>query len=186
MKVVQRLLIVAGSLVVGAWVFWGSHTWRFQGDGSLRYLGPIRPSYRLIFPAIPSNKPETYRYRFHGFPSERDVNFSFRVVGGTAGNRRELETTKTRIDVNLTDRDGHEVCSASGVPGGAPWAENQGGRWILETGPNDANFWHPNCVHFQTHRSAYYTLTLNLTDVDFGASATVLIPTIEGGGSELP
>jgi hypothetical protein len=186
MRRARKLLIAATLLVVGAWVSWASHTWRFQGDGRLRYRGPLRPSYRLTLPAILSNRTGTYQYRFQGFPSEGDVNFSLGVVGGTAANRREMETLKTRIEVNLTSGDGHQVCGASGVPGGAPWAENQGGRWMLETGPNDANLWHPKCVHFQIHRRDSYTLTINLTDVDSESSAPVLVPTIEGGGSELP
>jgi hypothetical protein len=127
-----------------------------------------------------------FQYKFEGFPSEDDVNFSLRIVGGTAANRREFETLKARMQVNLTGSNGVRICSASGVPGGAPWDENQNGRWMLETGPNEASFWHPDCVHFRTHRSESYTLTLSIGDVDPRSSATVLIPTLEGGGSELP
>ena len=162
-----RRLACLGALLLGAaWLFWVSHTWGFKGDGRLRYLGPLRPSYRLTMPAIPLDKLAEYQYRFRGLPSENDMSFLLNIAGKRGRDRQELEILKTRIEASLTDSASHPVCTAFGVPGGAPWAEGQTEKWILETGPGHASFWHKNCVHFGTHHKQSYVLQVRIKDVD--------------------
>lgn len=186
MSRVRKLFILGVVLVASGCIFWSSRTWQFQGDGRLTYLGPFRPSYELKLSAIPISKPGVYQYKFRGFPSEDDVNFSLNVDGATREQRPELDKLEIRIEASLTGQGNGEVCRAWGVPGGAPWAADQTGKWMLETGPNDASYWHPNCSHFRTKRKEPYTLVVKIADVDAKALPRLLISTIEGGGSELP
>jgi hypothetical protein len=181
----KRVLFAASVLVVGVFLFWSSRTWGFKGDGKLRYLGPFRPSYELKLRAIPLGQPGEYRYSFRGLPSQSDINFVLYVVGKSTKDRQELEDLKMSMEATITNGSGELLCTVSGTPGGAPWGPERV-KWVLESGPDEAAFWHDNCVHFQTHNKPLYTLVVRIRDVDPHAPNTALIPTLEGGGAELP
>jgi len=187
-----RNLLLAGALLIGAaWLFWLSRTWGFEGDGRLSYLGPFRPSYRLVLPAIPLDKSATYRYRFRGIPSENDMNLTLYIVGKgyvayDSKDWQELENLKTVIEVTIMDGAGI-VCSASATPGGRPYPPGDTQLWVLTGGRfSEPGYWHKNCIHFKTVRRQAYNLVIRIKDVDPRSPKVALVPKLEGGGGELP
>jgi hypothetical protein len=187
-----KKFLLGGAFVLGVvWLFWLSRTWGFEGDGTLSYLGPFRPSYRLTLPAIPFDKSATYQYRFLGIPSENDMNLTLYIVGKgyvayDSKDWQELENLKTVIEVTIMDGTGI-ICSASATPGGTSWPAGNTQLWVLTGGRfSEPGYWHKNCLHFGTSRKNSYNLTIRIKDVDPRSQKVVLVPKLEGGGSELP
>src|SRR2546428_12431071 len=71
-------LLVKASPLLADWIR-SYHVWEFSGQGSISYLGPFRPSYRVVWPEIPLDKPSEHRYSFRGLPSEDDMSFSLEL-----------------------------------------------------------------------------------------------------------
>ncbi len=51
---------------------------------------------------------------------------------------------------------------------------------------NETAYWHPGCRNFQVETSREYTLELSIGRPAEGTPPFKLIPTLEGGGNELP
>jgi len=113
-------LLVKASPLFAGWIR-SYHVWEFSGQGSISYLGPFRPSYRVVWAEIPLHKPGEYRYSFRGLPSEDNMNFSLEMPGRSnvdllSKEWQQLVNLKTLIEVTLTDSSGRIVCKASATP----------------------------------------------------------------------
>ncbi len=182
-------LLVKASPLFAGWIR-SYHVWEFSGQGSISYLGPFRPSYRVVWAEIPLHKPGEYRYSFRGLPSEDNMNFSLEMPGRSnvdllSKEWQQLVNLKTLIEVTLTDSSGRIVCKASATPGGAPFAPGDTQKWVLQGG-GEVAYWHRNCLHFPTRYKSSYTLAIRIKDPDPRTPKALRIPKLEGGGMELP
>jgi hypothetical protein len=177
------LLAIPVVLIVSV-LFWSSRTWGFKGDGRMTDHGPFRPSYEVKMPGIPLDQSGEYEYSFRGLPSEDDMGLRLYLTGKTNRNREELVGLRTWIDASVRDGSKGLLCSASGTLEASPFPP--GKNWVLSTGPDDAVFWNSKCNSVKTHPKQFYLLSIRIRDVDPRSPKATLVPTIEGGGIELP
>jgi hypothetical protein len=175
--------IALSILLFVACLYWLFTKWQFEGEGTLSYLGPFEPSYRISMARVPLNQPGEYRYSFQRLPAIKDMDFQLKVIGEGRDHLQGLEKLKTEIEVNLTDGAGKEVCSAAGSlrpQGNEP-------KWVILS-DGYSLIYSVNCLHFSTRRRTSYTLLIRVKDVDPDSPNALITPMLEGGGIkyELP
>ncbi len=180
-KILLYALLLLLSLLSASF-FLSYHTSEFTGDGIIAYFGPFRPSYRVDMPSITLDEPGEHRYSFRGLPKEDDMNFLLEVVGKTHENEPELVNLTTVIEVSLIDGKGKAICNASGMP----HREQYPNSWVLGGSGGGVEWYHGNCLHFETVRGESYVLIVRIKNVDPRSPKVTLIPRLEGGGMELP
>jgi hypothetical protein len=93
-----------------------------------------------------------------------------------------FESLTTRIDISISDSQSRTICRGSGFPAGP---END--HIYVTSTPNGAiGLWHMACSEVQLGHCDSCRLTVAIRDVDRTTPAVVVVPTIEGGGFELP
>jgi len=168
-------------LILVAWSPWSGLLYR--GDGKLSDNLFFYPRYRLKFAEIPLSEANEYHFHFKGAPHE-EMGLVLYVKGGLADwdYRHSLVNFPASIDAKLTNGKGNVVCHASGRPADA----NSEGVWVLMSGPGVAGYWHYQCNGFRVSTLETYRLTIRVTNVGPQAEKVVVVPTLEGGGIELP
>jgi hypothetical protein len=63
---------------------------------------------------------------------------------------------------------------------------NRDGVWVLMSGQVKAGYWHYQCNFVRVSRFKSYDLMIRISDVGPGADRVMVIPTLKGGGTELP
>jgi hypothetical protein len=180
----RKLFTIAVSILLFvSCLYWLFLKWQYDGDGTLSYLGPFEPSYRISMARVPLNQPGEYRYRFRRLPAVEDMNFQLKVIGERRDDLQKLEKLKTKIEVNLTEGDGKDVCSATGSlrpSGNDP-------KWVILSDGYSV-IYSVDCLHFSTRLRRSYTLQIRIKDVDPDSPNAPMTPMLEGGGIkyELP
>jgi len=179
----KAVIIALSILLFAACLYWLLTKWQFEGDGTLSYLGPFEPSYRVTMARVPLNQPGEYRYRFRRLPAIKDMGFQLKVVGEGRDHLQGLEKLKTKIEVNLTDSAGKEVCSAAG----SLRPQGNDSKWVILSDGYSV-IYSLNCFHLSIRRRAAYTLLIRVEDVDPDSPNALITPMLEGGGIkyELP
>jgi hypothetical protein len=167
---------------------------RFRGDGQFSG-GPVF-GYYIRFKAIPFGQAGEYSFHFRGTPNEE---MSLQLYTDGEYSRPALTNLSTQLGAALTDKEGRVVCEAAGVvpKEGEPCDEcklptdkeieaRQQKEWILMSGPNEAAYYHVNCLHMRLKPSGSYTLKLHILVVDPRTPYIYLTPTLEGGQPDLP
>ena len=155
---------------------------RFHGDGKIRDSGVFTyPRYHVEFNQISFSKEGEYRFGFKEAPSEK-MWLQFGVVGKTGRDATALTGLKTQIEVLLRDDQGNTLCTAAG----APIKGVGSGGWILTHSSDDAAFYNLECANLPMRSRRSYTLQVWIKNVDAGAPSAFLVPTLLGGGNELP
>jgi hypothetical protein len=183
-KKLKYVLAISGTLIMlilVAWSPWSGLLYR--GDGKLSDNLFFYPRYRLKFAEIPLSEANEYHFHFKGAPHE-EMGLVLYVKGGLADwdYRHSLVNFPASIDAKLTNGKGNVVCHASGRPADA----NSEGVWVLMSGPGVAGYWHYQCNGFRVSTLETYRLTIRVTNVGPQAEKVVVVPTLEGGGIELP
>jgi len=169
---------------------------RFRGDGHFSG-GPVF-GYWIRFRPIPFHQTGEYVFHFRGMPNE-EMSLQLYAEGKGHENRSELTNLGTQLEALLVDQDRRVVCRAAGVvPKEKELCddckvltdEEIGARrqqeWVLMSGPNEAAYWHENCLRVRLKPSDSYTLTLRVRAADSKTPEINLIPTLEGGQLDLP
>jgi hypothetical protein len=158
--------------------YWLFLKWQFAGDGTIRYLGPFAPSYRISMSPVPLNQPGVYRYSFRRLPAIREMNVLLEVTGERK-DLHELEKLNTAIEVRFIDSAGNNVCKASGTL--APPAKHQ---WVIMS-DGYAIIYSIDCLHLSIQARRPYTLLIRIQDVDPHSPVVLLKPTLEAGGIKI-
>jgi hypothetical protein len=170
---------------------------RFRGDGKFSG-GPVF-GYWIRLEAIPFGQAGEYTFHFRGMPKEE---MSLQLYADGESNRSALTNLSTQLEAVLTDQKGRVVCAGAGVvpKESAPCDDcddckvltdkeieaRQQKEWILMSGPNEAAYYHVNCLNMRLKPSDSYTLKLRVLAVDPQTPHIKLIPTLEGGQLDLP
>ena len=178
-----RLTLLLAAFVATSGCYVGTHYrgWRYRG-GRLVDNGLLaRPRYRAPFAAIPFDAPGTYTYAFSRFPGP-DAAVMLATPSGPS--RGALESLTTQLHVRVVDHAGRTVCDASGSP-----RPGQGPKQAIVTSIGDeqvTGLWVWNCVGLQLYDCDPCRLSVSVGAPDGAAPKMLLVPTLEGGGVELP
>ena len=152
--------------------------WLYRG-GRLADNGIFsRPRYQAQFPAIPLNVAGSYEHTFSRFPAD-DAVVMLATPGGPSV--PSIERLTTRIRLRVVDQNNQVRCDATGSPAGK---ENDG--LILTSSTGVMGLWHVGCARLQLRACRSCRLVISIGPVDPATPAVSVIPTIQGGGVELP
>lgn len=173
---------------------------RFRGDGQFSG-GPVF-GYWIRLKAIPFGQAGEYSFHFRGMPNEE---MSLQLYTDGENGRSALTNLSTQLEAVLTDQKGRVVCAGAGVvpkesdpcddckvptdskvPTDKEIEARRQKEWILMSGPNEAAYYHVNCLNMRLKLSDSYTLKLRVLAVDPQTPHINLIPTLEGGQLDLP
>jgi len=178
----QRLMLglAVGALVSGGACYFVLHpAWKYHGDGTIDDSGVISyPRYRAAFAPIQFNIPSQHRYSFRGFPGSPAWVM---LETPSAPLADSLEALQTHIEVAVVDDRGRVLCRGAGSPAGRD-AE----RWVVTSSQRAIGLWHMGCNGFGTGACKPCQLTVTISDVDPATPSIPLVPTLKGGGIELP
>jgi hypothetical protein len=159
----------------------------YKGPGTMRDYGLLSyPRYELKLPSI-SVDDKNRNFTFAGVPSE-EMSLQLYIVGATID---RLETPLAKLSTQITAQLFEEatpttprrvLCSATGSPAGA----SMDSRWVMTGNYTFAALWHARCLRMPMAKERRYTLTLDIVPADSSSLAKVLVPTLQGGGYELP
>jgi hypothetical protein len=189
MRLTRSITIPLIALVVVAigWLYLQWPRWRYRGPGQFSDSGVISyPRFHIRFPPLRLDKASTATYTYRGVPTER-MDFQLFVHGAGERNRPQLEHLDTRIRATIIEDESSlvpriTICKAEGSPS----SKTESSRWVLMTGSDIAAFWHAACLGKQFRSSATYTLTIAIEPDREESPTYALVPTLEGGGIELP
>jgi hypothetical protein len=167
---------------------------RFRGDGQFSG-GPVF-GYWIRLKAIPFGHAGEYSFHFRGMPNEE---MSLQLYTDGEYDRSALTNLSTQLEAVLTDQKGRVVCAGAGVvpkegepcddckiPTDKEIEARRQKEWVLMSGPNEAAYYHVNCLNMRLKPSDSYTLKLRVLAVDPKPPPINLIPTLEGGQLDLP
>jgi len=154
-----------------------------RDNGVLSY-----PRYKLELPSVAVGE-QLRSFTFTGVPSEA-MSLMLDVPGSSVGNFEELQRLQA-VHAQITAQLFEEataltprrlVCSAEGSPDGAATES----RWVVTGSSRSAALWHSRCLRVPISAERRYTLMLEIAGADSSGLVKVLVPTLEGGGFELP
>jgi len=177
-------LVVVGTVAVLVVPY---RAWSYKGPGQLRDNGVLSyPRFQLELPTIPLGGKVHRRVTFTGIPSE-DMSLMLYVVGSSFDDEKTLHAAQVQITAQLIEEatpatPRRVICTAAGTPSGK-YPESQ---WVVTTSADHAAFWHCQCLRVPMSRERRYTLDLEISPTGSSLPPKVLVPTLEGGGVELP
>jgi hypothetical protein len=134
------------------------------------------PRYHARLQPVPLDKQAQYTVALSGLPSEH-MNLLFYVSGGNQAAREALQSVSAQLSVSLERAGAEPICSARG---------SLGSGWVLMSSISSAAFWQRACTDLPIRAEASYLLHLEVSPAGPNAAHLVLVPTLEGGGNELP
>jgi hypothetical protein len=191
----KRLVLIAVLAIPLLLVFADEYpALRFRGDGQFSG-GPVF-GYWIRLEPISFGQAGEYTFHFRGMPNE-EMSLQLYTVGES--DRSALTNLSTQLQAVLADQNGRVVCEGTGVvpKEGEPCNDckiptdkeievRQQKEWILMSGPDEAAYYHVNCLNKRLKPSDSYTLKLRVLDVDPKTPHIKLVPTLEGGQLDLP
>lgn len=167
---------------------------RFRGDGKFSG-GPVF-GYWIRLEPIPFGQVGEYTFHFRGMPNEE---MSLQLYTEGESRRSALTNLITQLEVTLSDQKGRVVCQGAGtvpkegkpcddckIPTDKEIEAREQKEWILMSAPDEAAYYHVNCLRVRLKPSDSYTLKLRILAVDPQTPHINLIPTLEGGQLDLP
>ena len=187
MKIKTIAFIGILSLGVGVGVLLVPHrVWSYSGPGTMLDGGILSyPRYRLELPRVEVNQ-SLQRFTFTGVPSE-EMSVQLYLPGYTMDDIEKLRRVHLRITTRLFEvatavAPERLVCSATGTPDSAAMDS----RWVVTGSHDSAALWHCRCLRVPMSGRRQYTFTLEMVGSDPSGLVKALVPTLEGGGFELP
>jgi len=171
-------LIVGCVLVSSCYVATHYDGWRYRGGPLVNNGLFSRPRFEARFPAISFNVSGSYEYSFSRFPAD-DAYVMLATASEPSAASIERLTTKVRLRV--IDPNGRLRCNATGSPAGK--GEEQ---LIVNSSAGVIGLWHMRCALIQLRTCSPCRLQIAIEQVDLATPAVLLIPTLRGGGYELP
>jgi hypothetical protein len=188
LKRIARTGVVILAALTGIVLFVPRPVWSYKGPGTMRDYGVLsHPRYQLKLPRMSAE--QTYRsFSFAGVPSE-EMTLELYIADATLDKlERPLQALDTQITAQLFEEatpfaPRRVLCSATGSPS----AVSSDARWVVWTDYNTfVALWHSRCLRVPMSKDRRYTLTLEIADSGLSSLAKILVPTLEGGGYELP
>jgi hypothetical protein len=152
--------------------------WRYEGGQIVNNGLFSRPRFEASFPAISFNAPGSYEYSFSRFPAE-DAYVMLMTPSEPAAESIKRLTTKVRLRV--IDRNDQLKCDATGSP------DRRGDEQLIVTSSVGViGLYHIGCMHLKLRTCNPCRLQVTFVEVDPRTPAVALVPTLRGGGYELP
>jgi hypothetical protein len=179
-EIMQRLalLIASGLLVSSCYVATHYHGWRYRGGRLVNNGLFSRPRYEAPFPAISFNLSGNYEYSFSRFPAD---DAYVMLAMPSAPSRGSIERLTTKVRFRVLDTNGQLRCEATGSPAGK--GEEQ---LIVTSSAGVIGLWHKRCALIQLRTCNPCRLQIEIGQIDVNTPGVLLIPTLRGGGYELP
>jgi|SRR5215469_12705198 len=183
----KRVWLITLSFVVALLIMFWSVSYRpsqFKGGVALRDSGFFsHPRYHAQLGDLPLWKEGEYQFTVSGLPPG-PLDLKLQVLNSTDANRAGLTSLTTTVSVSMTDSSGKQVCEGSGSLSDAGTREHS--TWALASSSSQASFWHARCLQIPTSRFQTYIVRVRTSGVDPRSPRSTIIPTLEGGGIELP
>lgn len=170
---------LAGSVLLSAcYVATHYRAWQYRG-GRLIDNGVLsRPRYLAQFADIPFNVPATYTHTFSRFPGSDAVVMLSTPSEPSDGS---IEKLTTLLRLRVVDQDGQVLCDGSGSPRGTGHSQ----LLVTSSGGKTIGLWHTRCALLEL-RACNPCLHISVGPVDSATPRLGLVPTLQGGGVELP
>lgn len=173
-----RPLIVACALMSSCYIATHYSGWRFRG-GRLVNKGIFsRPRFEAQFSAVPLNVPGNYEYSFSRFPAA-DADVMLATPSGPSV--ASIERLATKVRLRVVDQNNQVLCDATGSPSGK---NNE--RLVVTSSIGVIGLYHVGCLRLQLRTCNPCRLLISVGPVDPATPVLLVIPTIDGGGIELP
>ena len=155
--------------------------WFYRG-GPLRNHGLFtRPRYEAPFAPVPMNVAGSYEYTFSHFPVADDDS-AIMLVPEAMQTAESLARLSTQLRIRVVDQRGQVQCDATGAPAG----KDSQRFWIESSGGEALGRYHLKCLRLRLQACAPCRLTIAIGPIDPSTPRIRLVPTIQGGGLELP
>lgn len=179
----RKLWVVLGG--VGAFMLVAGYVvlhpaWRYEGDGNISDSGVVSfPRFRVAFLPMTFNEPSTRSFAFRGFPGNPARVF---LETPTEPAAKPLEGLLTRVEIRIRDQRGEVLCSGVGFPAGR---DNE--RLVVtSTSERALGLWHVGCTDVNVGRCDPCSLEVSIGNIDPATPGIPVVPTLQGGGIELP
>ena len=179
-RTVRRLApLIAGCVLISScYVATHYDGWRYQGGPIINNGLFARPRYKAPLPAIPCNVPGTYEYSFSRFPDDDAVVM---LTTPSAPAVSTIKALTTKVHLRVIDDQGQIKCDAAGFPGG------KGNEQLVVTSSAAVlGLWHMKCATLPLRTCNPCRLQVVVGPVDPSTPAILVVPTLHGGGIELP
>jgi hypothetical protein len=171
-------VVVGCALISSCYVATHYRGWLYRG-GSLVNNGIFsRPRYESQFPAIPLNVSGSYEYTFSRFPA---ADALVMLATPSTPSVSSIERLTTRVRFRVVDQNNEIQCDATGSPGGK---DNE--KLVVTSSTGVIGLWHVRCNRIQLRGCNSCRLLISIGAVDPATPGILVIPTIQGGGIELP
>jgi hypothetical protein len=120
-----------------------------------------------------------YEYTFSRFPAADALVMLATPSGPDVAS---VERLTTRVRFRVVDQNNQVQCDATGSPGGGEDED----RLIVTSSKGAEGLWHIRCARLQLRACNPCRLTISIGPVDPATPPIFIIPTIQGGGIELP
>jgi hypothetical protein len=171
-------IVVGCVLVSSCYVATHYSGWQYRGGRLINNGIVTRPRFQTRFAEIPLNVPGAYTYTFSRFPATDAV-----VMLATPSEPPEdpIRNLATQVRLRLVYQDGRLLCDGTGSPRGT--GRNQ---LVVTSSAGVIGLWHTSCALLQLHACNPCQLHVSVGPVDPATPSMLLVPTLEGGGFELP
>jgi hypothetical protein len=171
-------LIVGCVVVSSCYVATHYEGWRYRGGPLVNNGLFSRPRYEARFPAISFNVPGSYEYSFSRFPADDAYVMLATPTGPPVAS---IESLTTMVRLRVADTNGHVRCDAIGSPAGKGKDE-----LIVNSSAGAIGLYHLNCGSVELRTCNPCRLQIAISQVDTATPSLLIVPTLRGGGYELP
>jgi len=171
--------LIAGCCVVASCYIATHYSgWQYQGGQLLNNGLLSRPRFKAQFPSIALDTAGGYEYTFRRFPADDAVVMLATPSEPTVAS---IEQLATEVSLRLIDQNDQVRCAGIGSPRGKA-AE----RLIVSSSRGVTGLWHEKCAQLELTNCNPCRLYISVGPVDPSTPHVWLVPTLQGGGWELP
>jgi hypothetical protein len=152
--------------------------WLYRGGRIVNYGLFSRPQYEAHFAPVTLDAAGAHEYSFSRFPAE-DATPMLLLPRGLSSSSIERLTTSVRLRV--VGQNDQVLCDATGSP-----SERGHDRLVVTSSADVIGLWHAGCVHLRLRTCGPCRLIVSIGQVDPATPGVQVVPTIRGGGWELP
>jgi hypothetical protein len=152
--------------------------WLYRGGRLVDNGIFTRPRYQAQFSTIALNAAGSYEYTFSRFPAVDAVVMLATPDGPSV---QSIANLTTQVRIRVVDQNNRVQCDAIGSPAG-----RDDDRLIVWSSSGALGLWHKKCARLQLRACDPCRLHISVGPVDPTTPTAFIIPTVQGGGAELP
>jgi hypothetical protein len=171
-------VIFACVLISSCYVATHYSGWRYRGGRLVNNGLFSRPRYEAQFPAIALNVPGNYEYTFSRFPADDSLVM---LTMSSEPSVASIERLATTVRLRVVDQNNQVQCDATGSPRGKDYEQ-----LIVTSSTGTEGLWHVKCARLRLQTCNPCRLQISIGPVDPATPGVKIVPTIRGGGYELP